>query len=75
MGGRAALNLQKAYDKLVAGRVTQLQSQVIEQDRELSDLAHDIAQLTAQIKQMNHLLESLDERLTSLETRQPKEPE
>jgi len=67
-GGRTILTLQSAYDKLVAGRVNQLQTQVTTQDRELSELSHDIAELTAQVIQMNRLLHSLEERLSRLET-------
>ena len=66
-GGRAILRLQKVVDKLLAGRVSQLQGQVIEQDREIATLTHDVGELTAQIVQMNRLLHAIDERLTDLE--------
>lgn len=65
-GGRAALGLQGAYNKLVAGRVSQIQSQVIDQDRELSEMARDQAELVAQITQMNRRLQEVEERLAQL---------
>jgi hypothetical protein len=74
--GRAILSLQKIVDKVLAGRVVQLQGQVIEQDRELSDLVHDMGELTAQVVQMNRRLHSIDERLTHLEeTNKLSDPE
>ena len=66
-GGRAILRMQKVVDKVLAGRIVQLQGQVIDQDRELSDLAHDVGELTAQVVQMNRMLSSIDERLARLE--------
>jgi uncharacterized coiled-coil protein SlyX len=66
-GGRGILGLQRAYDKLLAGRVSQLQTQAIEQDRELADLAHDVAELRAQVNQMNRILQSIEQRLAHLE--------
>ena len=66
-GGRAILRMQKVVDKVLAGRIVQLQGQVIDQDRELSDLAHDVGELTAQVVQMNRMLRSIDERLARLE--------
>jgi uncharacterized coiled-coil protein SlyX len=66
-GGRAILGMQKLFDKVLAGRVVQLQGQVIDQDRELSELAHDVAELTTQVVQANRMLHSIDERLARLE--------
>ena len=66
-GGRAALTLQGVYNKLVAGRVNQIQAQVIDQDRELSEMARDQAELIAQISQMNRRLQEVEERLAQLE--------
>jgi len=75
-GGRAILGLQKVFDKVLAGRLVQLQGQVIDQDRELSELAHDVAELTAQVVQMNRMLHSIDERLVRLEaTNKLSDPE
>lgn len=68
LGGRAILTLQGAFDKLVAGRITQIQSQLIDQDRELSETVHDVAALSTQITQMNRRLKELEERLSRLET-------
>jgi len=66
-GGRAILGMQKLFDKVLAGRVVQLQGQVIDQDRELSELARDVAELTTQVVQANRMLHSIDERLARLE--------
>jgi uncharacterized coiled-coil protein SlyX len=75
-GGRVILGLQKVFDKVLAGRLVQLQGQVIDQDRELSELAHDVAELTAQVVQMNRMLHSIDERLVRLEaTNKLSDPE
>lgn len=74
--GRAVLRLQKVFDKLLAGRVVQLQGQVIDQDRELSELAHDVGELTAQLIQVNRRLLVIDQRLARLEaTNKPPDPE
>lgn len=67
IGGQAINSVKKLYYKLVAGRLSQLQQQVIDQDRELSELTHDIGQLTAQVTQMNRLLKGIDKRLVQLE--------
>ncbi len=66
-GGRAILGMQRVVDKVLAGRVVQLQDQVIDQDRELSELAHDMGELSAQVVQLNRMLHSIDERLARLE--------
>ena len=72
-GGQAINSVKKIYYKVVAGRLSQLQQQVIDQDRELSELAHDVGQLTAQVTQMNRLLKGIDERLAHLEDRTPND--
>ena len=61
LGGRAILALQGAYDKLLAGRLRQLQSQVIEQDREISRLTRELAQMGVQIEQLNRRLSALED--------------
>ena len=68
LGGRAILTLQGAYDKLVAGRITQIQSQLVVQDRELSESIQDVAELSTQVTQMNRRIQDLEERLAHLET-------
>ncbi len=68
LGGRVILTLQGAYDKLVAGRITQIQSQLVDQDRELSATIHDVAELSTQITQMNRRLQELEDHLARLET-------
>jgi hypothetical protein len=66
-GGRVILGMQKMVNKVLAGRVVQIQEQVIDQDTELSELAHDMGELSAQVVQMNRMLRSIDERLARLE--------
>jgi uncharacterized coiled-coil protein SlyX len=67
IGGQAFHSVKKIYYKLLAGRLSQLQEQVINQDHELSELTHDVGQLAAQVRQMNRLLEGFEQRLTRLE--------
>ncbi len=67
VGGRLILVLQRLVDKMLGGRLIQMRDQVIEQDRELSVLAQDIAELSIMIVQLNRQLEELDLRLASLE--------
>ena len=66
-GGRAVLALQRAYDKLLAGRLNQLQAQVIEQDQEISHLYHDLAEMSTQVEQMNRRLSALEEQVDGQE--------
>lgn len=72
-GGQAIHGIKKLYYKLLAGRIGQLQQQVIEQDRELSGLTHDISQLTVEVTQMNHMINRIDARLAQLEDKILKE--
>lgn len=72
IGGRVILAIHRLIDKLLGGRLVQMQDQVINQDRELSALTRDIADLSLMVVQLNRRLEALDERLAQLEA--PLEP-
>jgi hypothetical protein len=48
----------------------QIQYQLIEQDKTQTNTVHDTAEITAQLVQMNRLLQALEERLAQLEQAQ-----
>jgi hypothetical protein len=58
---------KQVIDKLVELRLDEFQEHLASLDRGDSDLAHDLAELSAQVVQMNRLLESIDQRLARLE--------
>ena len=68
LGGRLILALQALVNKVFAGRIVQIQDQVIDQDRELSDLAHDLAELSTLVGQLNRQQQAINKRLAKLET-------
>ena len=69
LGGQTVHTLKKLYYKLAAGQISQLQQQIIDQDRELSELSHDVGELTAELIQINRLLKGIEARLASLEAK------
>lgn len=58
---------QNQFNQLLAQRLNDLDARLIQQDREQSDLTHDLGQVVVQLQQMNQLLQSIDERLAKLE--------
>lgn len=58
---------QHVIDKLVTLRLEEFQAQLVELDREDSELSHQIAELSVQVTQMNNLLQSIEQRLIVLE--------
>lgn len=51
-------------------RLWDIDHRLVAQDRDQSVLAHNLAEFSAQLGQMNHLLQSIDERLARLEGQQ-----
>jgi hypothetical protein len=64
---RPLVQQQNEYNRLLAQWIQDYDTRLIEQDRVQVQLAHDAAELTAMIIQMNHLLQSIDQRLARLE--------
>lgn len=64
---RLVLEQQNAFNRLTTDQTSALSAQLVEQDRQGSEMAHDIAQLTAQIAQLRIQLEELQEQLDHLE--------
>jgi len=64
---RPLVQQQNEYNRLLAQWIQDYDTRLIEQDRLQVQLAHDAAELTAMIIQMNHLLQSIDRRLARLE--------
>jgi hypothetical protein len=71
---RAILQQQNEFNRLTVQHLQEIQGQMedvngrlVAQDRDQSDLAHDVGELTAQLVQTNRLLQSIDDRLSRLE--------
>ncbi len=64
---RPLLQQQNVYNQLVAQTLQDHDGRLIAQDHDQTDLTRCLAELTLQMKQMNHLLASVDQRLAALE--------
>lgn len=64
---RLVLEQQNAFNRLTADQTAALSAHLVEQDRQGSEMAYDLARLTAHIAQLNHQLEELEARLALLE--------
>lgn len=64
---RPILEQQNAYNRLFAEMIDHFNIQLVENDRENSEIIHDIAELTAMLAKLNRSLQSLEERLSRLE--------
>lgn len=67
---RPLLLQQNEFNHLIAQSIHEHDDWLIGLDREQTALTRSTAELTAQLIQMNRLLNSVDERLSRLETRQ-----
>ena len=67
---RPLLQQQNEFNHLVAQAIQEHDDWLIALDREQTALNHNTAELTAQLIQMNRLLQSVDERLSHLEASQ-----
>ena len=65
---RPLLQQQNQYNRLLVELVHEHDEWLLAQDREQTALIHDTAELTTQLIRLNHLLQSIDERLSRLET-------
>ena len=71
---RPLLQQQNKFNRLLVERLHDHEQRLLAQDREQSALAHDLAELEAQLVQTNRLLASIDERLARLESdKRPQE--
>ena len=64
---RPLLQQQNRFNGLLVERLHDHDQRLLEQDREQTALAHDLAELSAQLAQTNRLLLSIDRRLRRLE--------
>lgn len=69
---RPLLAQQNQFNQLLAQRLNDLDERLIQQDRDQANLTHDLGELVVQLQQMNHLLQSIDNRLASLEEKAEK---
>ncbi len=67
---RPLLQQQNELNRLLAARLHDLDMRLIAQDREQTEQSHDLAELSAQLRQTNRLLASIDRRLKRLEQQQ-----
>ena len=72
---RAIVQQQNEFNRLTVAQfqevekiVTDMNSRLVAQDQDQSNLTHDLGQLTAQLIQTNRLLQSIDDRLSNLES-------
>jgi len=59
---RAILQQQNEFNQLLVARLEQTEAQLLEQDRHQAQLTRQVAALTAQVVQLNRLLEMRDGR-------------
>jgi hypothetical protein len=64
---RSLLQQQNRFNLLIARQLREQETRLIAQDREQTDLVHDLAAVSAQLAQANRLLASIDARLARLE--------
>jgi len=64
---RPLLQQQNRLNRLLVERLHDHELRLVEQDREQTALARDMAELAAQVRQTNRLLASINRRLQSLE--------
>lgn len=68
---RPLLQQQNRLNHLLVERLHDHDLRLIDQDREQTALAHDLAEVAAQLRKTNRLLASIDRRLQRLEQNQP----
>lgn len=64
---RPLLQQQNHFNRLIVERLHDHDVRLIDQDREQTALAHDLAEVAAQLRQTNRLLTSIDRRLQRIE--------
>ena len=65
---QSILNQQNQLNRRLSERAAQLQLQLSDQDHELSIMAHDMAEITNQLIQMNQMLSAIETKMTQLES-------
>ncbi|MCB8984068.1 MAG: hypothetical protein H6659_09595 [Ardenticatenaceae bacterium] len=70
---RPLLQQQNDLNRLLVARLQDHEARLIAQDHEQTDRAHDLAEMTAQLAQMNRRLHAIEEHLARLEPEQSKE--
>lgn len=68
---RPMLHQQNEFNRLLVERLRDHDARLIEQDREQTELAHNLAEVTAQLQQTNRLLRAIERRLQRLEETVP----
>lgn len=67
---RPLLQQQNRLNRLIVERLHDHDVRLIDQDREQTALAHDMAEIASQLRQTNRLLTSIERRLQRLEQSQ-----
>lgn len=67
---RPLLQQQNSFNQLVVSQLNEHDQWFILQDREQTDLANDLAQMSTHLGQINRRLQQLEEQLALLETQQ-----
>ncbi len=65
---RSILQQQNQLNRRLSEQTAQLQLQLSDQDHELSIMAHDMAEITNQLIQMNQMLIAIETKMTQLES-------
>ena len=65
---RPLLSQQNKFNRLIVHQLSEHDAWLIDQDKENTTFAHDLAQLTTQVVQMNRKLEAIDAQLKQLES-------
>lgn len=68
---RPLLQQQNQLNRMLVERLQDHDVRLLEQDREQTASAHDLAEITAQLQHTNRLLQSIDRRLQRLEEQEP----
>ncbi len=64
---RPIVEQQNDFNRLFAELIDHFNTQLVEGDREISDINHDIAEINAMLTAMNRTIQDLSERLSALE--------
>ena len=65
---QSILQQQNQLNRRLSEQTAQLQLQLSDQDHELSIMAHDMAEITNQLIQMNQMLIAIETKMTQLES-------
>ncbi|MCB8978089.1 MAG: hypothetical protein H6657_11760 [Ardenticatenaceae bacterium] len=68
---RPLLQQQNSFNQIVVSQLHEHDQWFILQDREQTELAHDLAQMSTYLSQISHRLQVLEDHLAQLEAQQP----